>query len=243
MAKRLITAGMAVWLGFICLHTFPAFNPAPVTVTDNTPAQPVPAPEVAPAPVVSVPAAPIVTPEVAPDPQPEPQPTPQPDPASQKQPTDANVSRSGASTVKTPTPATPAPSRGGTEAKNSPAMASEMLKLMNAERAQHGLDALVLDSRLSNGAYLKSKDMGINQYFSHTSPTYGSPFQMMKSLGIAYQAAAENIARNRTVSAAHTAFMNSPGHRDNVLDDSYRKVGLGFYQQGKDLYVTQWFTN
>jgi len=122
-------------------------------------------------------------------------------------------------------------------------MASEMLKLMNAERARQGLAALALDSRLSNGAYLKSKDMGVNQYFSHTSPTYGSPFQMMKSLGITYRAAAENIARNRTVAGAHTAFMNSPGHRDNVLDDSYRKVGLGFYQQGKDLYVTQWFTN
>jgi len=229
MAKRLITAGMAVWLGLICVHTFPAFNPAPVsapvpvTVIDNTPAQPVPAPEAA-----LAPAAPIVTPDVAPAPQ--------------KQAADTNVSRSGSTTVKTPAPATPAPSRG-TEAKNSAAMASEMLKLMNAERARQGLAALALDSRLSNGAYLKSKDMGVNQYFSHTSPTYGSPFQMMKSLGITYRAAAENIARNRTVAGAHTAFMNSPGHRDNVLDDSYRKVGLGFYQQGKDLYVTQWFTN
>ena len=229
MVKRMITAGMAVWLGFICVHTLLVFNPAPVSdpitvaVTDNIPAQPVSSPEAA-----LAPAAPMVTLEVAPMPQ--------------KQPADTNVSRSGSTAVKTPAPATPAPSRG-TEAKNSPAMASEMLKLMNAERARQGLAALVLDSRLSNGAYLKSKDMGINQYFSHTSPTYGSPFQMMKSLGITYRAAAENIARNRTVSAAHTAFMNSPGHRDNVLDDSYRKVGLGFYQQGKDLYVTQWFTN
>ena len=234
MVKRLITAGMAVWLGFICVHTFPAFNPAPVldpvtvAVTDKTTARPVSALEAAPAP-----AAPIVTPDVVPIPQPDSKPAPQPAPSPEKQPADTNVSRSGA---------TPAPSRG-TEAKNSPAMASEMLKLMNAERAEQGLAALVLDSRLSAGAYLKSKDMGVNQYFSHTSPTYGSPFQMMKSLGISYRAAAENIARNRTVSAAHTAFMNSPGHRDNVLDDSYRKVGLGFYQQGKDLYVTQWFTN
>ena len=242
MVKRLITVGMAVWLGFICVNTLPVFSPAPVSdpvtvaVTENTSAPPVSAPEAAPAP-----AAPIVTPDVAPAPQPEPNPAPQPAPNSQKQP-DANVSRSGSTAVKTPAPATPAPSRG-TEAKNSPAMAREMLNLINAERAQQGLAALVLDSRLSNGAYLKSKDMGINQYFSHTSPTYGSPFQMMKSLGITYRAAAENIARNRTVSAAHTAFMNSPGHRDNILDDSYRKVGLGFYQQGKDLYVTQWFTN
>ena len=227
--KRLITAGMAVWLGFICVHTLPVFNPAPVpnpvsvAVTDNSPAQPVSAPEAAPAPAAS-----IVTPDVAPAPQ--------------KQAAAANVSRSDSTPVKTPAPSTPAPSRG-TEAKNSPAMASQMLKLINAERAQQGLAALALDSRLSNGAYLKSKDMGINQYFSHTSPTYGSPFQMMKSLGITYRAAAENIARNRTVTGAHTAFMNSPGHRDNILDDSYRKVGLGFYQQGKDLYVTQWFTN
>ncbi|HRY12053.1 MAG TPA: CAP domain-containing protein [Syntrophomonadaceae bacterium] len=243
MVKRLITAGMAVWLGFICVHTLPVFNPtpvsdpAPVIVNDNTPAQSVSAPEAAPAPAEIT-----ETPDVSPAPQPEPKPAPQPAPVPQKQPAKTNVSRSSSSGVQTPAPATPSPSRGS-EPKNSPAMASEMLKLINAERAQQGLAALVLDSRLSNGAYLKSKDMGINSYFSHTSPTYGSPFQMMKSLGITYRAAAENIARNRTVSAAHTAFMNSPGHRDNILDDSYRKVGLGFYQQGKDLYVTQWFTN
>ncbi len=228
MLKRLITAGLAVWLGLTCIHNIAAFNPAPspvdapITVAVSEPPQtaPSPTPEVAPAPAI-------------PDPVQD-QPSA---PAPQKQPSDS-VSRADSSAVK---PA-PTPSRASA-VKPSSSMAAEMLALINNERAKQGLPALVLDSRLSNGAYLKSKDMGVNGYFNHTSPTYGSPFQMMKSLGISYRAAAENIARNQTVSRAHTAFMNSAGHRENILDASYHKVGLGFYQSGKNLYVTQWFTN
>lgn len=231
MLKRLITVGLAVWLGLTCIHNFPVFNPtpvpadAPVTVAVSEPPQAVPAPtpEVVPAPAVAVP---------VPD-----QPSA---PAPQKQPSDS-VSRAGSPAVK-PAPTAPTPSRASA-VKPSSNMSAEMLALINSERAKQGLSALVLDSRLSNGAYLKSKDMGVNGYFNHTSPTYGSPFQMMKSLGISYRSAAENIARNQTVSRAHTAFMNSAGHRENILDASFRKVGLGFYQSGNNLYVTQWFTN
>lgn len=231
MSKRLVAAGLAVWLGLICLPNLPGLEPAPdaapaaapgtVAFTEIAPVQP------------ALPTEYIPTDKMTPSPDAAPAPAPV-DPA-----------RSGAAPAKTPqTTAPPAksPSRGGA-VNPSPGLAGEMLSLLNAERANNGLPALILDKRLSDGAYLKSKDMGINGYFSHTSPTYGSPFQMMKSRGITYRVAAENIARNRSVSAAHTAFMNSAGHRANILDASFRKVGLGFYQQGKDLYVTQWFTN
>lgn len=123
------------------------------------------------------------------------------------------------------------------------AMENEMLGYINAERAKVNAPALVLDQNLCSGAYLKSKDMAENGYFNHVSPTYGSPFDMMKSLGISFRAAGENIAMFRTVKAAHDGFMNSPGHKANILSTRYNKVGLGFYQKGYHIYITQWFTN
>ncbi|HWQ74524.1 MAG TPA: CAP domain-containing protein [Syntrophomonas sp.] len=122
-------------------------------------------------------------------------------------------------------------------------MQTEMLGYINADRKANGLSALTLDKSLCNGASLKSKDMAENNYFSHTSPTYGSPFSMMQSLGISYTAAGENIALNTSVKGAYSAFMNSSGHRANILSSNFGKVGLGFYQKGSYLYVTQWFTN
>ncbi len=122
-------------------------------------------------------------------------------------------------------------------------MQNEMLGYINADRKANGLSPLTLDKALCNGAYLKSKDMAVNNYFSHTSPTYGSPFDMMQSLGISYSAAGENIALNSSVKGAYDAFMNSSGHRANILGKNFGKVGLGLYQDGNYLYVTQWFTN
>ncbi|MDD3269120.1 MAG: CAP domain-containing protein [Syntrophomonadaceae bacterium] len=142
----------------------------------------------------------------------------------------------------TPNP-TPAPAPSPAPAYSPSQMQSEMLGYVNAERAKANLAPLTLNKALCDGAYLKSKDMADNNYFSHTSPTYGSPFDMMKSLGITYRAAAENIAKNISVSGAHTAFMNSPGHKANILGAQYSKVGFGFVQEGQYLYVTQWFTN
>ncbi len=121
--------------------------------------------------------------------------------------------------------------------------AQEMLGYINTVRAQNGLSPLTLSSTLCNGAYLKSKDMAVNNYFSHNSPTYGDPFTMMKGQGITYRRAAENIAKNFSVLASHNAFMDSSGHRANILNASFKRVGLGFYQQGSYLYVTQWFTD
>jgi uncharacterized YkwD family protein len=122
-------------------------------------------------------------------------------------------------------------------------MQKEMLGYINAERAAVNVAPLTLDQKLCQGAYLKSRDMAVNGYFSHTSPTYGSPFDMMKSQGITYRTAGENIAKNTSVKGAHTAFMNSPGHKANILNQGFGKIGLGFYQEGQYLYVTQWFTD
>ena len=77
-------------------------------------------------------------------------------------------------------------------------------------------------------------------YFSHTSPTYGSPFDMMKSFGISYRAAGENIAKGQTTPAAVVnAWWNSAGHRQNMLNASYTQIGVGYVADGK--YWTQMF--
>ena len=117
---------------------------------------------------------------------------------------------------------------------------NEVIRLVNEQRAQHGLAALSANWELSRVARYKSQDMVDNRYFSHTSPTYGSPFQMMKAFGISYRTAGENIAHGqRTPQAVVTAWMNSSGHRANILNASYKQIGVGYVTNGH--YWTQMF--
>ena len=116
----------------------------------------------------------------------------------------------------------------------------EVARLVNAERAKYGLPALTYSSALAAGAKEKSADMAKNGYFSHTSPTYGSPFDRMKSRGISYRAAGENIAMGyRTPEAVVQAWMDSPGHRANILSGKFTEIGVGYVAEGN--YWTQWF--
>lgn len=116
----------------------------------------------------------------------------------------------------------------------------EVVRLVNVERAKHGLSALAYDWQLSRVARIKSQDMKDNNYFSHTSPVYGSPFQMMKNFGITYRTAGENIARGQaTPAAVVNAWMNSSGHRANILNSSFTHIGVGYVSDGK--YWTQMF--
>ena len=110
--------------------------------------------------------------------------------------------------------------------------------LVNQMRQKNGLTPLTIDTNLSVKARIKSNDMKVNRYFSHNSPTYGTPFQMMKQLGIAYRSAGENIAMGYTTAeAVVNAWMNSPSHRDNILSGKYTSMGIGYV----DGYWTQWF--
>ncbi len=116
----------------------------------------------------------------------------------------------------------------------------EVIRLVNEIRAENGLEALTYDWELSRVARYKSQDMKDNKYFSHTSPTYGSPFQMMKSFGIKYRSAGENIARGQaTPEAVVNAWMNSAGHRANILNSSFTHIGVGYVADGR--YWTQMF--
>ena len=116
----------------------------------------------------------------------------------------------------------------------------EVIRLVNEIRKQNGLRELKYDWQLSRVARIKSEDMRDNRYFSHTSPTYGSPFQMMKSFGITYRSAGENIARGQaTPQVVVNAWMNSSGHRANILNPSFTHIGVGFASNGR--YWTQMF--
>lgn len=102
-----------------------------------------------------------------------------------------------------------------------------MLDLINQERSKVGVASCKIDPQLQKMAQVKSDEMVAKKYFSHTSPTYGSPFEMMKTFGISYTSAAENIAGNSSVDAAHEALMNSPGHKENILKSSFNYIGIG----------------
>lgn len=116
----------------------------------------------------------------------------------------------------------------------------EVIRLTNVERAKYGLKPLTEDWELSRVARYKSQDMHDRRYFDHNSPTYGTPFQMMKAFGLSYRSAGENIAMGyRTPQTVVTGWMNSSGHRANILNSSYTKIGVGYVADGN--YWTQQF--
>ncbi len=116
----------------------------------------------------------------------------------------------------------------------------EVLVLVNKERAKNGLKALTMDENVRKVARAKSSDMSTKKYFSHTSPTYGSPFDMLKSFGISYKSAGENIAQGYTTAeAVVNGWMNSSGHRANILNANYTQIGIGYEANGN--YWTQLF--
>ncbi|WP_050182099.1 CAP domain-containing protein [Domibacillus robiginosus] len=155
-----------------------------------------------------------------------------------------------ATTAKAPTTTTQEPAKAPTTTTQEPAKAptttapaqtpaattgsvnefeKKVFELVNQERAKAGLKALQLDTKLSEVARAKSADMKNKGYFSHQSPTYGSPFDMMKQFGITYKTAGENIAKGqKTPEEVMKAWMNSDGHRKNILSADFTHIGVGY---------------
>ena len=129
-------------------------------------------------------------------------------------------------------------SQTGTSVQKS--FEDQVLVLVNQERAKKGLSPLQMDESVRKVARTKSSDMSKNKYFSHTSPTYGTPFAMLKQFGISYTAAAENIAQGYTSpEAVVKGWMNSEGHKANILNSKYTHIGIGYEASGN--YWTQMF--
>ncbi|AHF06044.1 CAP domain-containing protein [Desulfitobacterium metallireducens] len=163
-------------------------------------------------------------------------------------PTPSTTPTTTTATTPTTTPTTPAqtttpaPSTGTISAATSvSAQEQQMIDEINKERANVGLAPLKVDLRLVGVAQTKANDMKTNGYFSHTSPTYGSPYDMMKMAGVQYYSAGENIARNISVDAAMAAFMSSSGHKANILNAGYTHVGVGIVYSSAGSYYVQEF--
>ncbi len=121
----------------------------------------------------------------------------------------------------------------------SSTQAEEVLQLVNSERQKAGLKPLTLSEELTSIANTKAEDMAENNYFDHTSPTYGSPFQMLQRFGVSYSSAGENIAAGqKTPEQVMKDWMNSSGHRANILNKDYTQLGVGYVEGGS--YGTEW---
>lgn len=118
----------------------------------------------------------------------------------------------------------------------------EVIRLVNQERAKRNLKPLQTDTDLSYTARVKSADMRDNDYFSHDSPQYGSPTQMVDDFGIQYNyGVGENIAAGqKTPAQVMIEWMNSDGHRRNILDPEYTHIGVGYVDGGEGQYDTYW---
>ena len=113
-------------------------------------------------------------------------------------------------------------------------MEKQVASLTNSERKAKGLSALTLDNQLSKLARLKAEDMAKKGYFSHTSPTYGSAFDMMNKYGVSYRTAGENIAKGqKTAESVMNGWMNSSDHRANILSSAYTNIGVGYAKDSR----------
>jgi len=178
----------------------------------------------------ATPAGSTPVPITRPTPQPVPQPAPQPVTQPAPQPTPQPVPQPAPQPAPQPVPVSQVHRLSESELL--------MINLVNQERQKAGVAPLKIDNELSRVARIKSEDMMTNGYFSHTSPTYGSPFQMMRTFGITFRSAGENIARSSGVTNAHNGLMNSEGHRRNILNPGFTHIGIGI---AGGRYFTQMF--
>lgn len=180
-------------------------------------------------------------------PKPAPEVTPKEQPEKQEKPEQQEVKEEPVSKEQTaPQPEVTEPAQNQPQMNQSveesevSAFEQEVVNLTNEERAKQGLPPLTLDKELSAVAGDKSLDMQRNDYFSHNSPTYGSPFDMMKAYGIDYRTAGENIAMGQTSpEQVVEGWMNSAGHRQNIMNPNFTHIGVGYVAEGN--YWTQMF--
>lgn len=125
---------------------------------------------------------------------------------------------------------------------NTTSIEQQVVNLVNQQRFKNGLSPLTLNWQVSRVARYKSHDMCDRNYFSHTSPTYGSPFDMLKQFNVNYSTAGENIAKGqKSAQAVMNSWMNSSGHRANILNKNFTQIGVGYYKSNGTTYWTQMF--
>ncbi len=148
-----------------------------------------------------------------------------------------SATQKATSTTRKPTPPTTA-----SAPQNAADYAAEVLRLVNIERAKAGKSALKADANLAKAAQVRAAE--IVSSFSHTRPDGRDPFTAMKEAGVSYRAAGENIAwGQKTPAQVMQSWMNSDGHRENILSDSFGRLGVGYVVQNGRAYWVQMFAD
>lgn len=131
-----------------------------------------------------------------------------------------------------------------TTAPARPELEAAMLVLVNAEREQAGLRPLAADPGTVDVSRAHARDMFARGYFAHETPEGATPFDRLRAAGIRFRAAGENLALAPTLQRAHDGLMKSPGHRANILQPAFGRLGIGIVDGGRrGLMVTQTFRN
>jgi uncharacterized protein YkwD len=165
---------------------------------------------------------------------------PEPSPAADSPSPPAPTSVSPSAPAEAATKAKPTQTRTTAPAATGPI--NEVLRLVNVERAKAGCNALTIDSRLAAAANAHSADMAANNYFSHTGRNGSQVSDRVEAAGYRWRAVAENIAKGQpTPAAVMQAWMNSSGHRANILNCRYRNIGIGLAYAGRSPVWTQNF--
>lgn len=155
--------------------------------------------------------------------------------------TESNSSSNNNGTVNSGSTTTGTTS-SSTSSANVATAEKNAVELMNADRRANGLSDLKVSSAVTAVARSHAQDMVNRKFFSHSNPDGKTPSDRLKAAGISYSAVGENIAENTSVQAAETAFMNSSGHRANILNSNYTTVGIGVaYDSAGNVYVVQDF--
>lgn len=132
----------------------------------------------------------------------------------------------------------------GTPENSTSEFEKQVFNLVNEERSKNGLSPLTWNNSVADVARAHSKDMGERNFMSHTNPDGLSPFDRLKNAGISYTMAAENIAAGQsTPQQVMQSWMNSDGHRKNILNPNLTQIGIGYYNSGSSYkhYWTQCF--
>jgi Uncharacterized protein with SCP/PR1 domains len=120
--------------------------------------------------------------------------------------------------------------------------AAEVLRLVNVERTKAGLSAYTTNKTITSAANKRAQEISVS--FSHTRPNGSSFASVLKDYGLPYTAAGENIAYGqKTPKEVVSAWMKSTGHRANILNKRFKKLGIGVYQKNGKIDWTQEFTN
>ena len=186
---------------------------------------------------------PIEKPEEKPDESPEEKPDEQPEEKPEEQPEEKPEEKPEERPEEKPEQKPDVPEDGSSDKEESEALsfAEQVVELVNAERAKVNLPALIMTTKLNEAALVRAKETV--QSFSHTRPNGSSFSTVLKENGISFQGAGENIAwGQRTPEQVVLAWMNSEGHRANILNPKYTSIGVGYYLNGATPYWAQLFT-